>query len=110
MRYSAFYTESVEKDIEEAARYIRDQLHNPSASENLLAELSSEIRELEENPFICAVIDDPILKSVGLRFSVVRNFLLFYTVSTAEKTITILRFLNGRMNWKSILRQSFSLD
>ena len=110
MKYSAVYTESVEKDIEEAARYIKGTLRNPSASENLLNELSSEIMTLEDNPFICSVIDDPGFKAIGLRFSIIKNYLLFYTVSPQEKTITILRFLYGRRNWQTILRQSFSVN
>ena len=110
MKYSALFTESAEKDIEAAARYIESTLHNPSAAENLLKDVSLEIRNLEDNPFICSIIDDPGFKSIGLRASIVRNYLLFYTVSSNDKTILILRFLFGRRNWRWILGQRFAIE
>ena len=61
-------------------------------------------------PFICSVIDDPFLKNFGLRFSIIGTYLLFYIVSVKENTVTMIRFLNGRMNWRSILRQSFTIE
>lgn len=108
--YSTIFSVDSMKDIKSSSDYIEFSLHNPVAADSLLEELDEELDNLEENPFICAVIDDPVLKAAGLRFSIVKNYLLFYTVSIKEKTITIIRFLNGRMNWRSILRQSFTID
>ena len=110
MKYSVHFTESVLNDIERAARYIKYTLHNPSASDNLLDDISAEIRKLEDNPFICAVVDDPVLNSIGIRFRVIGNYLLFYIVSDQTKTISILRFLYGKMNWQSILGQDSVID
>ena len=108
--FSVIISKDAKLDIKSASSYIEFSLHNPSAADSLLDELDKEIRALEDNPFICSVIDDPILKPAGLRISIVRNYLLFYTVSNQEKTITLIRFLYGRRNWQSILRQSFSVD
>ena len=108
--YSSVFTDAAKRDIQDACNYIEFSLYNPTASENLLEELEDELDSLEDNPFICSVIDDPFLKPFGLRFSIIKNYLLFYTVSPTDKTITILRFLYGKMNWKSILRQSFTID
>ena len=107
--FSAIISKDAKLDIKSASSYIEFTLHNPSATDSLLNELNKEIRALEDNPFISAVVDDPFFKPVGLRFSIIKNYLLFYTVSPQEKTITILRFLYGRRNWQTILRQSFTV-
>lgn len=108
--YSVIVSKVAKVDIMSAYDYIELSLHNPSAADALLAEIEREVGDLKENPSICAVTDDPVLKTAGLRFSIVKNYLLFYSVSISEKTITIIRFLSGRMNWRSILRQSFTID
>jgi len=33
----------------------------------------------------------------------IKNYLLFYVVEEDHKTVTVIRFLHGRRNWKSIL-------
>jgi len=109
-KYTVIVSKDAKEDFMSAYNYIELSLHNPSAADALLEEIEKEVGNLRENPFIRAVIDDPVLKAVGLRFSIVKNYLLFYTVSISEKTITIIRFLSGRMNWRSILRQSFTID
>ena len=109
-RYSVIATHDVKLDFMSAHDYIDFTLHNPSAADNLLTEIDKEVNALQDNPFIHPLIDDPPLKAIGLRFGIVGNYLLFYTVSDKEKTITLLRFLAGRRNWKSILRQSFTTE
>ena len=108
-RYSAAFTESAKKDIKESVDYIEFSLHNPSAADRLMDKIDEELENLEFNPYSCAVIDDPLLQTIGLRFCIVENYLLFYTVSEEEKSISVIRFLHGRRNWMSILRQSFTI-
>ena len=109
-RYSVIVSKDAKLDFKSAHDYIEFTLHNPSAADNLLSEIDNEVNALKDNPFIYSLIDDPPLKAIGLRFSIVRNYLLFYSVSDQEKTIILLRFLSGRRNWMSILRQSFTIE
>ena len=109
-RFDVIVSEDAKHDFKAAHDYIEFSLHNPSAADNLLEKIIEEKNILQDNPFICSVIDDPFLKNYGLRFSIVGTYLLFYTVSVKENTVTMIRFLNGRMNWRSILRQSFTIE
>lgn len=108
-RFDVIVTEDAKHDFKAAHDYIEFSLHNPSAADNLLDKIVEERDTLQANPFICSVIDDPFLKNYGLRFSIIGTYLLFYTVSVKNNTVTMIRFLNGRMNWRSILRQSFTI-
>ena len=40
----------------------------------------------------------------GIRFTIVMNYLAFYTVDGATQTVHIVRFLCGKSNWITILK------
>ncbi len=109
MGYSVIINGQAEQDIKSAIDYIEYSLFNQSAAMSLFNDLNEEIDRISQNPDIFAVIDDPVLKAAGVRFAMVGNYLLFYSFSRENRTVTIYRFLHGRRNWMSILRQSFTI-
>lgn len=56
------------------------------------------------------LVDDRILSSWGIRFTIANNYLAFYRISEAEKQITVVRFLYAKSNWASILKTGFPLQ
>ena len=58
-------------------------------------------------PCLCAVSLHHILRLLVLLrkpfHAMIKNYLLFYVVDENSKTVTVIRFLHGRRNWKSIL-------
>jgi plasmid stabilization system protein ParE len=44
------------------------------------------------------------LASIGFRFVMIKNYMLFYIIE--ENQINIIRFLYGRRNWINILRET----
>ena len=109
MGYSVIINDPAEQDINSALDYIEYSLFNQAAAISLFNDLNDEIDRLSQNPELYAIIDDPVLKPNGVRFAMVRNYLLFYSFSRENKTVTIYRFLHGRRNWISILRHSFTI-
>ena len=101
--YSLNITDIAEEDILSSVQYINDVFKNPVAANNLLDEIERHEKILEETPTIYPFVSDEYLAKKGLRCTTVKNFLLFYTVDENEKTVTIIRFLHGRRNWKDIL-------
>jgi len=109
MGYSVIISGPAEQDINSVLDYIEYSLFNHAAAISLFKNLNEEIDRISQNPDIFAAIDDHVLKANGVRFTMVRNYLLFYSFSRENKTVTIYRFLHGRRNWMSILRQSFTI-
>ena len=85
-------------------------LLNPQAADDLLDEAETVIGDLAYFPEKFSVVDDPVLKAWGIRFTLVKNYLAFYIVSDQEQRVYIVRFLYGRRDWVSILKQGFSLE
>lgn len=109
MNYNIHITRAAERDLNNAADYIEFVLLNPQAANDLLDEAENKIGELSTFPEKFALVDDPVLKAWGIRFTLVKNYIAFYVISEENHTICIVRFLCGKRNWITILKQGFSL-
>ena len=105
MCYQLQITAAAEQDLLHVADYIDHILKNPQASGRLYDDLETEIGSLERMPQRYAVVDDPFLASHEIRALQIHNFLAFYRVSVANKTVTVLRVLYARSDWRTILKQ-----
>ena len=75
------------------------------AGENpALTSEKSKIGALAEFPHKFEVVSDKLLSLWGIRFTIVMNYLAFYTVDDATQTVYIVRFLYGKSNWITILK------
>ncbi|RAV15535.1 type II toxin-antitoxin system RelE/ParE family toxin [Paenibacillus contaminans] len=50
-----------------------------------------------------SLVRDERLARQGIRGLLVDSYIVFYTVSEKEKTVTIIRILYGKRNWNSLL-------
>ena len=101
--YSLIITDIAEADILNTVQYIAEVLKAPTAANNLLDEIERHEEILANTPTIYPFVPDEYLAQKGLRFTVIRNYLMFYTINEDEKAVTIIRFLYGRRDWKNIL-------
>lgn len=97
-------TSLAETDIFETAKYIKEQLLNPSAAGNLIDAVEMAINSLNVMPLRHALVNDDTLASLGFRFMPVKNYLIFYTVREERMTVVIQRFLYARRDWITILK------
>ena len=110
MSYGIHITRTAERDLNSAVDYIEFVLLNPQAADALLDEAEMKIGELSTFPERFSLVDDPVLKAWGIRFTLVKNYIAFYVVSEENRTIYIVRFLYGKRDWVTILKQGFSLE
>jgi len=101
--YSLIITDIAEEDILNTIIYIADVLKAPTAANNLLDEIEKHEEILENTPNIYPLVPDEYLAQNGLRFALIKNYLMFYTINEDEKVVTVIRFLYGRRDWKNIL-------
>ncbi|MCL2248935.1 MAG: type II toxin-antitoxin system RelE/ParE family toxin [Oscillospiraceae bacterium] len=101
--YHIEITAPAERDILEAARYINEQLLNPSAANRLLDKAEEAIASLSDMPKRYALVRDETLAQSGIRLMPVLNYLVFYTVRDKRNCVVIQRFLYKKRDWTSIL-------
>lgn len=109
MTYSIHITAAAERDMASASDHIEFVLKNPKAADDLLDEAELKINSLSTFPGRFSLAEDPLLASWGIRFVQIKNHLAFYVVSQEDRRVTVVRFLYGKSNWISILKQGFSL-
>jgi len=106
MKYSLNITDIAEEDILSTVKYIANELKNPIAANTLLDEIEKHEKILEETPGIYPSVHDEYLAEKGLKFVIIKNFLLFFTIDKKDKIVNIIRFLYGRRDWKNILKNN----
>lgn len=103
MNYSLNITKHAERDIQAAADYIEFNLYDQKASDDLLDAVEASVSELRNYPLKYQLAEDAVLKTWGIRYFSVKNYLVFYVVE--KNMIYIVRFLNQKRDWISILRR-----
>jgi len=106
MNYSLNITDIAEDDILATASYIANELKNPIAANNLLDDIEKYEKILEDTPAIYPFVHDKHLAGKGIKYVIIKNFLLFYTIDEKNKIINVIRFLYGRRDWKNILKNN----
>lgn len=110
MNYEVHITRAAENDLNEAADYIEFVLLNPQAADDLLDTVEETLPTLAQYAQRYALVDDLVLRTWGIRFVQIKNYLAFYTISEEEQKVYIVRFLYGKRNWISILKNGFSME
>ena len=104
--YYVKITHTAEEDILSSVKYIADILKAPKAANNLLDEIKKHEEILEHTPGIFPCVPNEYLASMGFRFTIVKNYLMFYSINEDEKTVVVHRFLYGHRDWINILAEN----
>ena len=106
MTYHIHITKAAERDLERAADYIAYTLKNPQAADTLLEEAERDINSLAQMPGRYALADDKVLAAWGIRSVRIKKYLVFHVIAKDTRTIHIIRFLYGKRDWISLLRNT----
>ena len=110
MNYQVHITKQAEKDLNRALDYIEFSLKNPQAADSLLDETERTLNSLDQMPERYALPEDKLLAAWGIRFVQIKKYLAFYVIAKETQTVHIIRFLYGKSDWRSILRQGFTTE
>ena len=102
--YKIIITDPAANDMTEAVSYISNELGNNFAALSLIEETQRIIGSLASMPARHPVVEDSVLASQGIRIVRIKNYLAFYVIREGTKSVTVLRFLYARRDWKNILK------
>jgi len=106
MNYSVNITDLAEEDILATVKDISSVLKYSTAANKLLDEIEKHEKILEEMPNIYPFVNDEYLSQKGIKYVMIINYLMFYTIDKNSKMVNVIRFLYGRMNWQIILMEN----
>lgn len=103
LTYRLLITDLGEADLRDIADYITNELLEPSAARKIISRIAESASQLEQMPFRNGLVRDERLAANGIRHLLVDSYIVFYVISEKEETVTIIRILNGKRNWSSLL-------
>lgn len=106
MTYSVHITKAAERDVANATDYIDQVLKNPQAADALMEAFLKQVNDLALFPASYPLVQDEVLAAWGIRFLRIKNYIAFYLVDDTRERIYVIRFLYGKSNWASVLKNS----
>jgi toxin ParE1/3/4 len=97
--YAIRLLKAAEEDFKEIITYIA--LDNYSAAEIVAENIEKSLSNLSAHPFMGKIPKEIELASMGYRFLVVQNYLIFYTAE--EQTVLVHRIIHGARDYLSLL-------
>ena len=90
-------------DMLEAVKYIANELKSPVAAQNLADDFISAAERLCEFPYANNVYVPIKPLELEYRRTIVKNYLMFYTVNEQTKTVTIMRVIYSKRDIENII-------
>ncbi|MEA4923705.1 MAG: type II toxin-antitoxin system RelE/ParE family toxin [Syntrophomonadaceae bacterium] len=103
MKYDIVLTEPAHKDLIEITGDILKKHGQTSLAQKLVNQIADTIDDLEKTPFRHALVSDEKLVTNGVRTVMLDNQIVFYIASEQDKTVSIVRILDFRRNWDTLL-------
>jgi len=104
--YNVKITDIAEQDITSTVQYIASSLKAPKAANSLLDEIEKHEKILAKTPNIYPYVSDEYLAEMGVKFVLIKNYMMFFIIEENKKIVNVFRFLHGRRDWQSILRDT----
>jgi toxin ParE1/3/4 len=98
-KYQVRLLRVAEEDFIEIISFIAAD--NSTAAESIASKIEKHLELLSENPNLGRIPREEEIRTLGYRYLIVQNYLIFYTIE--ERTIFIHRILHGARNYKVLL-------
>ncbi len=95
------YSPQARVDLREIKAYIRDNLQNPTAAENVTQRILKGCALLKDNPKLGAELSGKIDRNTDMRYLVINQHIAFYKIDNA--IIRVVRIRDARTNYMHII-------
>ena len=95
-KYNIVILDTAISDIEEIALYIRNELKNQKAAEDLADKIFESIERIAQFPYANSVYVPIRPLKYEYRLAVIVNYLLFYRVNEEAKEVIVARVIYGK--------------
>lgn len=103
--FQVIVTPDAEADLREIRNYISEVLLAPQAARNYLHFMGEQIGKLGYLGESIAPVSDEPWHSKGVRRIVAKNFLIYFRIDKADKTVYVLNVIYGKRDQLSALKR-----
>lgn len=105
MSYQVRITETAKQDLHEIAFYIAERSMENDIAKRFVMELRDQCLRLTDFPQSGAIPKDRILRSFDFRYIVYKDYLIFYSIDEAQKTVNVLAIFNSKKDYLRVMRK-----
>lgn len=105
MSYQVLFTVTAKQDLREIALNIADISKNTDIAVNFVNEMQKKCDQLIDFPESGALPNDRVLRSLGYRFLIYKDYLMFYTVDQESETVYIQAVFNAKRDYIRVLKK-----
>ena len=98
-------TATAKQDFKEIAQYIYEQSKEKHLALRFVKELQNKCNILKEFPQCGSLPDDRILISLGYRFLIYKDYLIFYIYKKEDNTVYIIAVFNAKRDYLRVMRK-----
>lgn len=102
------YTPDAISDLRAIQRYVKNNLHNPTAALRISKEILAACSSLKEFPKMGVSIESKTGVETDLRMLVCEKWVVVYRIEDAQGIISVARVLDGRQDYMRILFHEMS--
>lgn len=107
MKYEVLLTDTAKSDLREIAVRIAEESQNKELAKRFVGEISAQCSTLTDFPLRGSVPKDRTLASLGYRFLVYKEYLIFYSVDEPVSKVYVLAVFNAKKDYTRVLKKMF---
>ena len=105
MEYEVRITLQAQAHLREIRDYIAQKLLAPEAAKSTVQRLGTVMASLSQMPKRVPLVEEEPWRSESVRVKAIRNFLIYFWVNEAEKTVQIIAVIYAKRDQTSVLSQ-----
>lgn len=105
MSYQVLFTATAKEDLRDIAFNIADISKDKDLAIRFVNEMRDKCKQLNDFPESGALPNDRVLRSLGYRFLVYKDYLMFYTVDNERKNVYIQAAFNAKREYTRVLKK-----
>ena len=105
MSYTVRLTDTAKQDLREIAFRIAEPSKDIEIAKRLAGELREVCKKLDTFPNAGAIPKDRVIRSAGYRFTVHKEYLIFYLVDEEEKQVNVMAIFNAKRDYMRVMKK-----
>lgn len=105
MSYTVRLTDTAKQDLREIAFWIAQQSNDIEIAKHFVGELRNVCKKLDTFPNAGGIPKDRVIRSAGYRFTVHKEYLIFYLVDETERQVNVMAIFNAKKDYMRVMKK-----
>ena len=105
MSYTVRLTDTAKQDLREIAFWIAEQSKDKEIAKRFVGEFRETCKKLDTFPNAGAIPKDRVIRSEGYRFTVHKEYLIFYLVDEEKKQVNVMAIFNAKKDYMRVMKK-----